>query len=255
MVDQNRSLYAGSQVSTTWRPATRGELGEPGPMVRPVVDGEHGERGVERTVGHGQRLGRSLHHGGGTTGALARSSRATARRRGRHGSAGSYEPVPAPTFTTLRASPSAASIWGGDARRQGDGDGAPKRVEGQPRLSRRSCGPRPRSRWRDAASRRSSRSCVHERRRRGGRAGRRRPSRGGGRRAPGCGGGPGRAGRCRRSARAARRRRRRPRCRRRSAPAPAAARRRRAVVRPPWFSKPVSAGGRGRVGLDDAPRR
>lgn len=44
------------------------QLWQPGGLVGPVVDGEHGERGVEGSVGKGERLG---HAADGERGAAA----------------------------------------------------------------------------------------------------------------------------------------------------------------------------------------
>jgi hypothetical protein len=72
----------------------------------PVVEGQDGHRRVDGGVAQGERAGGSADRGGELAGALGSmtslgSIAITWRSRG------SYEPVPAPTLTIVRAAPSA----------------------------------------------------------------------------------------------------------------------------------------------------
>ena len=95
-------------------------LGDPGPPVRPVVDREDGERRVE---GAGRGTGgcsATPSAAGAASGARCASITGDGSTAATTGPAVSYEPVPPPTFTIRRASPSATRICAsmrGSARR------------------------------------------------------------------------------------------------------------------------------------------
>src|SRR6267378_4202298 len=80
------------------------QLAEPARAIGPVVHGEHGEGGAERRVAERQIAG------GAVPGRRWRSIAADGSTATTGRSAGSYEPAPAPTFTTLAAAPSASAM-------------------------------------------------------------------------------------------------------------------------------------------------
>jgi hypothetical protein len=75
-----------------------------------VVVGEHGHRRVERAVGERQRLGARVDARGRVSRPLRARMTADGSTAVTSRSRGSYEPLPAPTLSTVRAPPSAPWI-------------------------------------------------------------------------------------------------------------------------------------------------